>query len=69
MAFRGLSTTARRKGGRLILTKTAEYMLNYSRTAHILLVTGAIPLAVAEVRAEPKIRLARLRSGYQIARL
>jgi hypothetical protein len=49
-AFRGLSTTARRKGGRLILTKAAEYVLNYSRTAHIMLVTGAIPFAVAEVR-------------------
>jgi hypothetical protein len=51
MAFRALSTTARRKGGRLILSKAAAELLNYSKTVHIMLVTGAIPLTVAEVRS------------------
>jgi hypothetical protein len=50
MAFHALSTDARSKGGQLILTKGAAELLNYSKTVHIMLVTGAIPLAVLEVR-------------------
>jgi hypothetical protein len=50
MAFRGLSTTDRSQGSRLILTKAAAQLLNYSKKVHIMLVTGAIPLAVLEVQ-------------------
>ena len=51
--FHALSTTARRKAGRLILSQSAEQLLNYSKTIHIILITAAIPLSIVEIFVIP----------------
>ena len=67
LAFHALGTTARREAGALILTKKAEQLLNVVRSAHIVILTVAIPLTVSDVIAIATFEEGGFDGGHMVA--